>query len=54
MRNCEDKNPCDRGTKTWPAGYERKPVLEEFWRDQLNRLKEYAESQAIKPESLGD
>lgn len=54
MRNCEDKNQCDRETKTWPAGYEGKLGLEEFWRDQLNRLKAYAESQAIKAESLSD
>ncbi len=54
MRNCEDKNQYDREATTWPAGYEGKLALEEFWLDQLNRLKEYAESQAIKPESLGD
>ncbi len=48
MRLCEDRDQCDRETKTGPASHGVNLTLVEFWRDQLNRVKEYAESQAIK------
>jgi hypothetical protein len=54
MRNRDDKNQCDRETKTRPPGHETKHTLEEFWRYQLDRVKELAESQAIKPDSCGN
>ena len=54
MRSCEDRNQCDRETKPGPASLGIDLTLLEFWRDQLNRVKEYAESQAVKPESRGD
>ena len=54
MGNCDGKNQRDRETKTRPARHDLELTLAEFWRDQLNRLKEYAESQPIKPESRCD
>ena len=54
MQDFDAKNPRDQETKTRPAGHELELTLAEFWRDQLNRLKEYAESQPIKPESRCD
>jgi hypothetical protein len=54
MRNRDDKNQCDRETKTRPPGHETKHTLEEFWRYQLDRVKELAESQTIKPDGCGN
>ena len=54
MGNCDGKNQRDRETKTRPARHDLELTLAEFWRDQLNRLKEYAESQLIEPESRCD
>jgi hypothetical protein len=46
MRNRDDKNQCDRETKTRPPVHEGKRTIEKFWRYQLDRVKELAESQA--------
>jgi len=54
MRNRDDKNQCDRETKTRPSVHGGKRTLEEFWRYQLDRIKESAESQAIKPANCGN
>jgi len=54
VRNCDRKSQRDRETHTLLSGPEGKLALERFWRDQLNRVKERAESQAIKPASRGD
>ena len=54
MQNFDGKDPRDQETKTRPACHEVELTLEEFWRNQLNRLKEYAESQPIKPGGRGD
>lgn len=54
MQNFDGKNQRDQETKTWPACHEVELTLVEFWRDQLNRVKEYAESQPIKPGGRGE
>jgi len=54
MRNRDDNSQCDRDTKTRPPGHEGKRTLEEFWRYQLDRVKERSESQAINPDSSGN
>lgn len=54
MRNRDDNSQCDRDTKTRPPGHEGKRTLEEFWRYQLDRVKERSESQALNPDSSGN
>jgi len=54
MRSCDGKNQDERETETWPAGREVEITLAEFWRAQLNRVKEYAESQPINPGGRND
>ena len=54
MQNFEGKDQCDQGTKTRGACHEVELMLVEFWLDQLNRVKEYVESQPIKSGSRGD
>lgn len=54
MQNFDGKDPRDQETKTRPACHEVELTLVEFWRDQLNRVKEYAESQPIKPGGRGE
>ncbi|HKV79602.1 MAG TPA: hypothetical protein VJP02_15750 [Candidatus Sulfotelmatobacter sp.] len=46
MRIYNDRNQFDQETQTDPASHGVGLSLVEFWRDQLNRIKEYAESQA--------
>ena len=55
MRICKDRNQFDRETQTGPGSHGVDLSLVGFWRDQLNRIKEYAESQAAtEPENRGD
>ena len=54
MQDFDGKNPRDQETKTGPACHEVELTLVEFWSDQLNRVKEYAESQPIKPGGRGE
>ena len=54
MRNSDGTNQDDRETKSQPAGQEVELTLVEFWRTQLNRVKEYAESQPINRGSRND
>jgi hypothetical protein len=54
MRISPDRNQCDREAQTRPTSHPVDFQFEEFWSDQLNRLKNYVESQAMKSESRGD
>jgi hypothetical protein len=53
MQNRDDRSQCDREAQTRPPGQEKKHTLEEFWRHQLGRIKERAESPKIRPASFG-
>jgi hypothetical protein len=54
MRIYPDRNQCDREAQTRPTSHPVDFQFEEFWSDQLNRLKNYVESQAMKSESRAD
>ena len=54
MQDFDGKNQRDQENKTWPACDEVELTLIEFWSDQLNRIKEYAESQPIGPGDRGE
>ena len=51
MRICKDRNQFDPETQTGPASHVDFSLVE-FWRDQLNRIKEYAESQARQSQKV--
>jgi len=52
MGNRDENDQFNPETKTRPSVREVELPLEEFWRHQLNRLKEYAESQVTVEQPL--